>query len=195
MAVILWTLIAFLAGSLPLSVWLGRLALGVDIRQVGDGNPGAANVWLAGGPFWGMVAILLDGFKGLIPVALANFNAGLDPWAMVPVTVAPIAGHAFSPFLRFHGGKALAVTFGVWTGLSVWLVPIILGLSFALWLTLLRPEGWGVLAGSFTLLAALLLLNTPTSWLAIWLGMFLIFVWTQRRDLRQRPILAFRERE
>lgn len=184
---IIWTIIAFIAGSLPLSLWLGRLALGVDIRAYGDGNPGAANVWRAGGPYWGILAILLDSFKGLIPVALANFLVGLDDWALVPVALAPIAGHAFSPFLRFHGGKALAVTFGVWTGLSIWLVPTILGLSFALWLSLLRPEGWAVLAGSLTLLAALFILPTPASWLAVWLGMALIFAWTHSDDLRQKP--------
>lgn len=193
MTALLWTLLAFLCGSLPLSVWLGRLALGVDIRQFGDGNPGAANVWRAGGPFWGVLAILLDAFKGLIPVALANFYVGLDQWAMVPVTIAPIAGHAFSPFLRFRGGKALAVTFGVWTGLTIWFVPVILGFSLAFWLTFLRPEGWAVLAGSLTLFIALLLLDSPTGWLAVWLGMTLIFILTQREDLRQHPSLAFRK--
>jgi glycerol-3-phosphate acyltransferase PlsY len=190
MTIIICTIIAFIFGSLPLSVWLGHLALGVDIRQVGDGNPGAANVWRAGGPFWGILAILLDSFKGLIPVALANFLVGLNDWAIVPVALAPIAGHTFSPFLHFHGGKALAVTFGVWTGLSIWLVPTILGLSFALWLSILRPEGWAVLAGSLTLLVALLILPTPASWLVIWLGMALIFAWAQRDDLRQRPTFS-----
>ncbi|KPK05115.1 MAG: hypothetical protein AMJ56_16395, partial [Anaerolineae bacterium SG8_19] len=67
---LIWIALAFLCGSLPLSVWLGRLVLGIDIRQFGDGNPGAANVWRAGGAKWGLTAVLLDFLKGAIPVAL-----------------------------------------------------------------------------------------------------------------------------
>ena len=185
----LWVLIAFLAGALPLSVWLGRLALGVDIRDCGDGNPGAANVWRAGGAGWGWLAILLDFFKGAIPVGLANFVMGVAGWELTAVALAPILGHAFSPFLRFRGGKALAVTFGIWTGLSIWLAPTVLGLSFALWFYWLKPEGWAVMAGSGCLLIVLLFLPVSPGWLGVWLGMALIFAWTHRADLAQRPRL------
>ncbi|MCB9419122.1 MAG: glycerol-3-phosphate acyltransferase [Ardenticatenaceae bacterium] len=183
----LWILLSFLSGALPLSVWLGRLALGVDIRDFGDGNPGAANVWRAGGTGWGWLAILLDFFKGAIPVGLAHFVVGVDGWWLTAVALAPILGHAFSPFLRFRGGKALAVTFGIWSGLSLWLVPMVLGLLFALWFYLLKPEGWAVMAGSVCLLIVLLFLPALPVWLAVWLGMVLIFAWTHRVDLAQRP--------
>lgn len=185
----LWVLLSFLLGALPLSVWLGRLALGVDIREFGDGNPGAANVWRAGGAGWGWLAILLDFFKGAIPVGLANFVFNVDGWWLTAVALAPILGHAFSPFLRFHGGKALAVTFGIWSGLSLWTVPITLGLLFAIWLYWLKPEGWSVMVGSFCLLIVLLFLPASSIWLAVWLGMALIFAWTHRTDLAQRPRL------
>ena len=109
----LWFLVAFVFGALPLSVWLGRFALGVDIRKYGDGNPGAANVWRAGGKWWGLLAILLDGFKGLIPVAIANFAIGIEGWWLTAIALAPILGHTYSPFLNFRGGKALSTTFGV----------------------------------------------------------------------------------
>ena len=52
--------ISFLCGSLPFSVWLGKLFVGVDVRQYGDGNPGAANVFRAGNKVVGLVALLLD---------------------------------------------------------------------------------------------------------------------------------------
>lgn len=185
----LWILLAFLSGALPLSYWLGRLALGVDIRDYGDGNPGAANVWRAGGAGWGWLAILLDYFKGAVPVGLANFVFGVDGGWLTAVALAPILGHAFSPFLRFRGGKALAVTFGIWSGLSLWLVPTMLGLLFALWLYLLKPGGWAVMVGSACLLIVLLFLPASPVWLAVWLGMALIFAWTHRTDLMQRPRL------
>lgn len=163
-------LLAFISGSLPLSVWIGRWGLGLDIRQVGDGNPGAANVWSAGGPRWGMAALLADGFKGLIPVALANFTFGWEGWPLVLFCVAPVLGHAFSPFLKFQGGKALAVTFGVWTGLTVWVGPLALGLAFAVWLLLTKKDTWAVIGGSLTQLAVFLIIGADWTWLAVWVG-------------------------
>lgn len=193
---LLWIAIAFLSGSLPWSVWLGKVALGVDIRDYGDGNPGAANVWAAGGAGWGMLAILLDGFKGLIPVAVANFIVGIDGWQLALVALAPVLGHAFSPFLGFNGGKALAVTFGVWTGMTgTWVVPVLLGLFFALGLWLLKPEGWAILAGSLALLAALLLLGAPDFWYILWVGATAVLLFKQRADLGERPTVRSFKKE
>lgn len=189
MAGLLWIVLAFFCGALPLSVWLGRLALGVDITQYGDGNPGAANVWRAGGGRWGMLAVLLDFLKGAIPVGVANYAAGLDGWLLAAVAIAPILGHAISPFMGFHGGKALAVTFGIWTGLSLWVVPLILGALFGLYLWLLKPEGWSVMAGSCTLLVVLLIFFPDPVWLGVWAGMTLILAWKHKEELRQRPQL------
>ncbi len=191
---LIWIALAFLCGSLPLSVWLGRLVLGTDIRLFGDSNPGAANVWRAGGAKWGLTAVLLDFLKGAIPVALANFVFGVEGLAMAAVAIAPIAGHAFSPFLAFHGGKALSVTFGIWAGLTVWLVPAILGIFFGIYLALLRPEGWAVMAGIFSLLVVLLIIGNPL-WLGVWVGMALILGWMHRADLAQRPQLRSRSPE
>jgi len=182
-----WFIISFLSGSLPLSFWLGKIALHIDIRQYGDGNPGANNVWRAGGKWWGLLAILLDGFKGLIPVAIANFVVGVQGWALAAVALAPILGHAYSPFLGFKGGKALAVTFGVWTGLTSYEVPLVLGLAFAFWLWLLTVEGWAILFGMLTLLAYLLLFNPNSVWLAVWLGSLIVFLVKHRTDFR-RPL-------
>ena len=187
MLALAWVVMAFGAGACPLSVWLGRLALGVDIRQIGDGNPGAANVWRAGGAKWGVTAILLDFLKGVIPVGLANFWAGIEGWPMAVIAVAPILGHAFSPFLGFRGGKALAVTFGIWTGLTLWVIPTILGLFFAVWLALIAVEGWAVLAGLLSLLGVLFLMRADSVWLLVWGGSTAILMWKHRADLAQRP--------
>jgi glycerol-3-phosphate acyltransferase PlsY len=184
---LLWVLLAFICGSLPLSVWLGRLALGVDIRRFGDGNPGAANVWRAGGKWWGLLAILLDGFKGLIPVALARYVGHVEGWSLVAVALAPVAGHAFSPFLRFRGGKALSTTFGIWCALTLWVVPAVLGLALAFWLLLLRSEAWAVLAGLITLLVFLLAANAAPELLAVWAGCAALLLWKHRADFGRPP--------
>lgn len=183
MAIVSGIALAFLAGALPFSVWIGQAALGVDIRQVGDGNPGAANVWRAGGPRWGVVAILADFSKGAVPVALANFVWGWQGWALTAVALAPVLGHAFSPFLHFRGGKALAVTFGVWTGLTIWIAPLILGLAFTLWLAFLKKDAWAVLAGTATQLLVFLILQVPWEWLVVWAGIMAIFIWKQKTEL------------
>jgi len=186
---LLWIALAFVCGSLPLSLWLGKVALHVDIREYGDGNPGAANVWRAGGRWWGLLAILLDAFKGAIPVGIAAYVAGVQGWALVAVGLAPILGHAYSPFLRFQGGKALSVTFGVWTGLTLWQAPVVLGIAFAIWLKILVVEGWAVLFGMLTLLVFFLATGAPWEWFGVWVGSFAIFLWKHRADYRRRPPL------
>jgi len=187
---LLWVLLAFICGSLPLSLWLGRLALGVDIRQVGDGNPGAANVWRAGGKWWGLLAILLDGFKGLIPVALAIYVGGVAGWPMVAVALAPVLGHAYSPFLGLRGGKALSTTFGIWCGLTLWVVPTVLGLALAFWLLVLRAEAWAVLAGMVTLLVFLVAIHAAPELFAVWAGSLAILLWKHRAEYRRPPHLS-----
>ena len=205
MVALIWTALAFLAGSVPFSVWMVRLLVDDDVRRYGDGNPGARNAWKAGGWRVGVPALLLDYLKGAVPVGLAHFGAGLSGWSLVPVALAPVAGHAFSPFLCFRGGKALAVTFGVWTTLTLGEVPTILGLLFALWLTVLSDDAWVVMLGMLSLLIYLLLryLAWPSQWqdlapylLVVWGGNLLILAWKQRQELHQpvslRPWLAKR---
>lgn len=176
-------MIAFLVGSLPFSVWVGRLA-GKNIRHYGDGNPGATNAWKAGGAFWGISAMILDFAKGAIPILIVNYIIELEGLSLAAVALAPILGHAYSPFLRFRGGKALAVTFGVWTGLTLWLAPTALGVSFALWLLILKNDGRAVLAGMLTLLILFILINADNAWLIVWLGNTLILAWKYRQKWR-----------
>jgi glycerol-3-phosphate acyltransferase PlsY len=157
MQALAWFVIGFAVGSLPFSLWIGRLALRVDIRSLGDGNPGGYNVWRAGGRGWAALAVLLDGLKGAIPVGLAYQVYDVQGWALLPVVLAPLLGHIFSPLLKFRGGKGLATTFGIWLGLTLWLGPVVLGLSLFGWRRLLKSDGAAVIAGMVTLTIALVL--------------------------------------
>jgi glycerol-3-phosphate acyltransferase PlsY len=194
MNVVLWTGVGYLLGALPFSVWLGQVLSGRDIRQVGDGNPGAANAWKAGGWVVGFPALLLDYLKGVAPVGLAHFGYGLAGWALVPVALAPVLGHGFSPFLRFRGGKALAVSFGVWTGVTLGEVPIVLGAFMGSFLLLLAGSAWAVLLGMLGLLAHLLLRRADATTLAMWAGNTVLLAWKHRHELRHplqpRPWLS-----
>lgn len=184
---IVWLGAAFLCGALPFSVWLGRLALRKDIRRYGDGNPGATNVFRAGGKWIGVLAAILDGAKGMLPVLLARFVAGWQGWELAALALMPILGHAFSPFLGGRGGKAVAVSFGVWVGLTIWEAPTVLGLMLFYWFRYIRVSGWALLLAMCSLLVYLLLAHPDPTLLLVWAGNALVFIWKHRSDLRQPP--------
>ena len=119
-------IVAFIAGSIPFSYIAVRLS-GKDIGAYGEGNPGAANAFRAGGLKIGIPSLILDSFKGVIPVALLVRDASY--WQVPLIAIAPVLGHAFSPFLHFRGGKAIATSFGIWTALTVWWAPTAMGIG------------------------------------------------------------------
>ena len=159
---------------------MGSHFLKVNIRQYGDGNPGGTNVWKAGGAWWGILAILLDASKGLIPILLALNVGGVDGWWILPLSLAPSLGHVFSPFLNFRGGKALATTFGVWTALTYYLVPLAFGIALGFWIWLLKKDGWAILAGISTVLVILLVWNFDPVLVSTWVANGVILLWKYR---------------
>lgn len=187
--ILFWVLLGFWLGAIPFSVLIGNVALKKDIRLYGDGNPGGTNVIRAGGRLWGAVAILLDYFKGAAPVGLAHFFAGVTDWPLAIVALAPVLGHAYSPFLSYRGGKAVAVTFGIWTGLTLWSGPVLLGLSLGLFFVLLLDDAWAVALSMVALLAYLLLSHAALPIMIVWLGNLLILIWKHRAGLAHWPRL------
>jgi glycerol-3-phosphate acyltransferase PlsY len=185
--VALLTLATFISGSLPFSVWLGRLLLHRDVREYGDGNPGATNVHRAGGPAPFLAVLLLDVAKAAVPVAICYHVLDIHGWGMLPIALAPLCGHAFSPFLRFRGGKALAVTLGVWIGLTVWPVPLAALAGVVLWRAILAPTGWAVMLAVVGMLGTILAAVLEPLFIAAIVGNGLLLAWTHRRDLQQRP--------
>ncbi len=183
MLIFLWTVIGFLAGALPFSLWVGYLTLNTDIRDYGDHNPGATNVFRAGGRIGAGVALFLDVMKGALPIGVVLHIVGIEGWALVPIAIAPIAGHAFSPFLGFRGGKAIAVTGGVWTALTFGLAPILI-LPFGLfWYLIVRVDGWTVMLTMLSFLAFLIvIILDPMIWL-ICIVNIMILVWKHQKDL------------
>jgi glycerol-3-phosphate acyltransferase PlsY len=184
---IFWTLLAFLCGSVPFSLLIGFRALKVDVRRYGDGNPGAANVIRAGGWRVGIPAVLLDSLKGAAPVGSAYVVMGIQDWRIVPIAIAPVAGHAFSPWLRFRGGKAIAVTFGIWTGLTLGEAPILLGMFLLLAYFTVAVDGWAVILAMLGLLGRLLISHHGLVFIGVWLGNVAILIFKHRHDLAQPP--------
>ena len=187
---LLWIGTAFLLGSIPFSVWLGQLALKTDIRRYGDSNPGATNAWRAGGWWVGIPALILDVSKGAVPVGLANFVAGISGWELILIALAPILGHAFSPFLQFRGGKALAVSLGIWIGLLGVEGLLVLAILMTVTLIVINNNDWAAVLGSLSFGAYLLLMQADFVALAVWAGNMLILLWKYRHNLQHKPGLC-----
>lgn len=118
-ACLLYTGLGYLSGGIMYAYVLPRLFRGVDVRRYGeDSNPGGFNAVVACGWGLGVVCIVLDILKGTLPVLLAIRHGGVQGWFLVPVVLAPVAGHAWPLLLRGgHGGKCISVSFGVLIGL------------------------------------------------------------------------------
>lgn len=119
------------------SYWIGCL-LKMNIRETGDGNPGAANLWKEAGFPFGLLGIALDSLKGYVPIYFILQTVNETGFELIPIALAPILGHAFSPFLKFSGGKSLAVTFGVWSALTQFRVSFIYALILAIFFILTK---------------------------------------------------------
>jgi acyl phosphate:glycerol-3-phosphate acyltransferase len=192
----IFVLLAYLCGALPFSVWLGRRFLRIDIRHIGDGNPGAANVFNAGSKLVGLLALMLDVSKAAVPVGLAYFNLGIRGVPMFLIATAPILGHVFSPFLGFRGGKAISTALGVWIGLTIWKASLAGVIAALIGITLFTPPGWAVMFALGGILITLLVWLPDPLLLFVLASETLILAWTHRTDLshlpRVRPWLAQR---
>ena len=119
-------LAAFLLGSVPFGLLVGKIWLGIDVRKEGSGNFGMTNVMRIGGRGPGIVTFLLDFGKGFLAVRLASLDAVLlnedDERRMVMLTLvgcAAVLGHVYSVFLKFKGGKGVSTLFGILAALSL----------------------------------------------------------------------------
>jgi len=142
-------ILAYLIGSIPVAYIFGRMLKGIDIREHGSGNMGATNAFRVLGKGPGTAVLILDIIKGIIPVTfLANaFGLG-DALSLVLISVAVVAGHNWTIFLGFKGGKGMATSLGVLIGLAIQFqgLRIILLLVTLTWLALFLLFGFVSLA-------------------------------------------------
>ena len=111
---------SFIVGSIPTSYIAGRLLHGIDIRRYGSGNVGSSNIMQISGKRLGLVVGVFDAFvKGTAPIILVRYLYP-EPWLIFAMCVALVAGHNWSIFLKFTGGRGVATTIGVVFGLFMW---------------------------------------------------------------------------
>jgi glycerol-3-phosphate acyltransferase PlsY len=104
---------AYLLGSIPFGLLLGKLFGAADIRKAGSGNIGATNVARVAGPLAGVLTLLLDAAKGALAVVLASrLSEQSSTWMMI-AGLSALLGHCFPIWLGFHGGKGVATAAGI----------------------------------------------------------------------------------
>jgi glycerol-3-phosphate acyltransferase PlsY len=126
--------VAYLLGSIPFGLLIVKAQGGPDIREIGSGNIGAANVTREAGRVAGILTLLLDAGKGYLAVWLAaHYTSGNIRWMMV-AAVSAVVGHMFPIWLGFKGGKGVATGLGVFlpicwqavaAGSVLWLLVVI----------------------------------------------------------------------
>lgn len=146
---------AYLLGAMPWSLWVAR-ARGVELRRVGSGNLGATNVYRVLGPALGVLVLALDVAKGALAVVwggaspwAAHFPGGAA-WAVLAAAAAAVAGHVYTAFAGFRGGKGVATTVGAWFALAP-IATLIAAAVFALVLLLARRVSLASIAMSLAL--------------------------------------------
>lgn len=182
-------LIGYLAGSVPFAFLLARKA-GVDVRLAGSGNVGAANVLRTAGAGRGVLVLMLDVAKGAAAVLLAHAISGGA--TLVALTgAAAIVGHIYPVWLRFHGGKGVAVAAGVFSVLAP-AATAIAGFLFLVTVWSTRYVSLGSVAATLALPPVAWLAGAPRTVVLAAGGTGILILFRHRANLRR--LLAGTER-
>jgi len=178
-------LLAYLMGSIPFGVVVGKLFYHVDVREHGSGNVGTTNVFRVLGKKAGVVVLVCDMLKGFIPAFIAAyFLRETNPWLVIVIAAAPVVGHMYSVFLKGSGGKGVATGAGV----VLALVPLAFGIIAVVWVLLILITRYVSLA---SLVATVLVpvfvfaLGDPLPYLIAALLVTVGIFWAHRGNIRR----------
>jgi glycerol-3-phosphate acyltransferase PlsY len=177
---ILFILGAYLLGSIPTGLLLARAA-GVDIRTTGSGNIGATNVYRTLGRSVGILTLVGDCLKGLIPVLMVRY-LGLGDIMIAAVGTAAFLGHVYTVFLGFKGGKGVATALGVFLGVS----PASVGIAVVIFIAVVAAFRY-ISVGSITAAAAMPFIITALDRrppvIAMTAVIALLVIWKHRENI------------
>jgi glycerol-3-phosphate acyltransferase PlsY len=172
---------AYLFGSFPTGVVLSRFVVGDDIRGHGSGNTGASNVARTFGVMMGSMVGLLDILKGLLPILIGRW-LGLPSAGLAAVAAVAVAGHDYSVFLRFKGGKGVATTLGAGLGLAL----IAGAAAMVVWVAVIASTGYSSLASLVALAVlpiSIAVTGGPPAFVAATGLLFLLAVWKHLENI------------
>ena len=178
-------LLAYVIGSIPFGVVVGKLFYHIDVREHGSGNVGTTNVFRVLGKKAGAAVLVCDMLKGYIPAFIAAyFLRETDPWLVIFIAAAPVVGHMYSVFLKGSGGKGVATGAGV----VIALVPLAGGVIALVWVSLILITRYVSLA---SLVATLLVpvfviaLGDPLPYLIAALLVTVGIFWAHRGNIKR----------
>ena len=175
-------LLGYLAGSVPFAFLLARRA-GIDVRVAGSGNVGAANVLRTTGAWRGIVVMVLDIAKGALAAALAVLShAGVTMTALA--AAAAVVGHIYPVWLRFRGGKGVAVAAGVFAVLTP-MATMIAAALFFITVAATRYVSLGSIAATLALPPAAWITGEPAAVVAAAAGSGLLILFRHRGNIRR----------
>lgn len=122
-------IVAYLIGSIPTSVWIGKIFYSTDVREFGSYNAGATNTFRVLGKKAGTIVLLLDIIKGIVGTSIVHVlvpNDQFYEWQKIAVGMSTMLGHIFPLYASFRGGKGIATGLGMVVAMS----PIAAGICF-----------------------------------------------------------------
>lgn len=140
-------------------VWLGS-------TSSGRYKPRAANAFRAGGWRLGVLVLVLDYLKAFIPVFIANYGLSFSDEQRFWIALMSTLGHAFSIFLAFRGGRAIVVMFGVWSGITLYQVPFVMGAAAIVGTKIFRSDQRRTLFIPIAVIVYLIVVKAPL-WMLI----------------------------
>ncbi|MBW1784792.1 MAG: glycerol-3-phosphate 1-O-acyltransferase PlsY [Deltaproteobacteria bacterium] len=190
----MWTLFflfvigAYLLASIPFGLIIARKVKSVDISQAGSGNVGATNVAREVGIKWGVITLLADTLKGLIPVMLAQGYVGTSLGSQECLTgligLSALIGHQFPVYRRFRGGKGTATCLGVFLAIAP-LSCLYSGMVFLSVVIFWRYISLGSMIAALSLPIWLYLLGHTGSLIVLSLLMAVSIVFLHRGNIRR----------
>jgi len=182
--------ISYLIGAIPTSYIIAKLLKGIDIREFGSGNVGATNLMRVVGKVPGVIGLLLDVLKGVLPVVLLAglfYRQGIavsEPLFKVILALCVVSGHIWTIFLKFKGGKGVATTIGVFLGLA----PLITFFGLVIWLVvalIFRYVSLGSLAMATSLPILMALFNRPVEYTILSVVLCIFIYYRHRQNIRR----------
>lgn len=175
-------LLAYLAGSIPFGLVVGKLFYNLDVREHGSGNVGTTNVVRVLGKKAGAMVLVCDMLKGYVPAAIAA--QFLNPWLAIFIAAAPVVGHMYSVFLKGSGGK------GVATGAAVVLalVPLAFGIILVVWVLLVlatRYVSLASLVATFLVPVLVIAFGDPLPYQIAAVLVTVVISWAHRGNIRR----------
>lgn len=184
---------AYLVGAIPFAYIAGKVFRGIDIRDFGSGNVGATNVVRTLGKGPGILVLLCDMAKGMAAVRLVPLLFGAMITGGFPISdqlvhmicgVLAVAGHIWTVFLRFKGGKGVATTVGAFFGLT--LIGMLIGLAvFFLVAYVTRYISAGSISLGISLFVANLLMSEHREYIILSGALAVLIIYTHRANIRR----------